>query len=182
MTQGECISAFVRAWKLTGDPEFAEGARRSLDLMTRPIESGGTAIYDGGSLFLEEAPSHPRSSILNGWIFALFGMYDFWLAFKDENARELCGRSFTTLKLHLNDYDTGYWSYYDVQGHLSSPFYHELHIHQLNALAILDSDAIITSYRDRWMKYQRVWVNQVRALGVKALQKLREPGEAVIIK
>jgi len=77
MTQGECISAFVRAWKLTGEVAFAEGARRALVLMCRPLESGGPAIIEEESLFLEEVPTIPRSSILNGWIFALFGLYDF---------------------------------------------------------------------------------------------------------
>ena len=182
MTQGECISAFVRAWKLTGDGVFAEGARRALDLMCRPVERGGPAIVEGKWLFLEEAPSIPRSSILNGWIFALFGLYDFWLAFKDENARELFRLSLDTLKGHLQEYDAGYWSYYDAQGHLASPFYHDLHIHQLTALAMIDDDTLIPEFRDRWISYQQVWKNRVRAIGAKVLEKLREPGEAVIIR
>ncbi|MGC8947555.1 MAG: D-glucuronyl C5-epimerase family protein [Anaerolineae bacterium] len=182
MTQGECISAFVRAWKLTGEAAFGEGARRALDLMCRPVERGGPAIAEGNQLFLEEAPSIPRSSILNGWIFALFGLYDFWLAFQDENARDLFRLSLDTLKGHLHEYDAGYWSYYDIRGHLASPFYHDLHIHQLTALAMIDDDTLIPEFRDRWMRYQQVWRNRVRAIGVKVLQKLREPEEAVIIR
>lgn len=180
MTQGECISAFVRAWKLTGDSKFAEGAIRALDLMCKPMESGGPAIIEGEWLFLEEEPTAPRSSILNGWIFAIFGLYDFWLAFKDGRSRELFQISLATLKQHLADYDAGYWSYYDIRGHLASPFYHELHIHQLSALAMVDDSNVIASYRDRWIRYQGAWLNRVRALGVKAMQKLRDPGEVVI--
>jgi hypothetical protein len=182
MTQGECVSAFVRAWELTGDRAFAEGARRALDLMCRPLESEGPAIIEGESLFWEEAPTIPRSSILNGWIFALFGLYDFWLAFKDKNARELFRLSLDTLKGHLHEYDAGYWSYYDVQGHLASPFYHDLHIHQLTALAIIDNDSLVAEFRDRWIRYQQSWKNRVRALGVKVIQKLREPGEVMIVR
>ncbi len=153
MTQGECISAFVRAWKLTGEPEFAEGARRALSLMCRSLESGGTTIREGESVFLEETPTIPRSTILNGWIFALFGVYDFWLAFRDVTARDLFNCSFNTLKRHLLDYDAGFWSYYDVQGHLSSPHYHYLHIQQLSALSMIDNDPLITEVRDRWISY-----------------------------
>lgn len=131
---------------------------------------------------MEEVPTVPRSSILNGWIFALFGLYDFWLAFKDENARGLFWHSFDTLKHHLQEYDAGYWSYYDVKGHLPSPFYHDLHIHQLTALVMIHNDTLVTEFRDRWITYQRVWRNRIKALGVKTLQKLRTPGEAVIIR
>jgi hypothetical protein len=182
MTQGECISAFVRAWKLTGEEAFAEGARQALDLMCRPLENGGPAIIEGKNLFLEELPTIPRSSILNGWIFALFGLYDFLLAFKDKNAYNLFKLSFDTLKNHLREYDTGYWSYYDARGHLASFFYHDLHIHQLTALALLDNDSLFVEFRDRWIRYQQSWKNRVRALGIKVTQKLREPGEAVIVR
>lgn len=182
MTQGECVSALARAWKLTGDGTFAEGARRALDLMCRPVESGGPAIVKGKRLFLEEVPSLPRSSILNGWIFGIFGLYDFWLAFKDENARELFMLSLDTLKGHLYEYDAGYWSYYDVRGHLASHFYHDLHIHQLTALAMIDNDTLVAEFRDRWIRYQQSWKNRVRAFNVKVIQKLREPGEAVIVR
>ena len=150
--------------------------------MCRPLENGGPAIIGKESLFLEEAPAIHRSSILNGWIFALFGLYDFWLAFKDENARALFRLSLDTLKGHLHEYDAGYWSYYDVRGHLASPFYHDLHIHQLTALALIDNDTLVAEFRNRWIGYSQSWKNRVRALCVKAMQKLREPGEAVIIR
>lgn len=182
MTQGECISAFTRAWTLTKDDHFLKGARRALELMIKPIEDGGTSLYENGFFFLEEFPSRPRSTVLNGWIFSLFGIYDYWLALKDQEAYELFRRSLDTLKKHLHQYDAGYWSYYDTQGHLASPFYHDLHIHQLSALALVDQDPLWVEYRDRWALYQRKRWNKFKALGIKAVQKLKEPGESVIIQ
>ena len=182
MTQGEGISAFVRAWVLTGDEVFLQGARRALDLMIKPIEDGGPSIHEGGFLFLEEVPSRPRSSILNGWIFSLFGLYDYWLALRDQEAYEIFQRSLATLKNHLHQYDAGYWSYYDAQGHLASPFYHDLHIHQLSALGLVDQAPLLIEYRDRWIMYQRKRWNRVKAIGAKMVQKLKEPGEVVITR
>ncbi len=182
MTQGECISAFVRAWMLTEDDAYAEGARRALTLMCKPIEKGGPAIYVGKDIFLEEVPHDRRVSILNGWIFALFGLYDSWLVFNDKQTYEVFKQSLDTLLTHLGEYDAGYWSYYDVQKHLASPFFHDLHIHQLKALAMVENSSRLTQILGRWEAYQHSRLNRFRALSVKALQKLREPGEAVIIR
>lgn len=181
MTQGQCVSAFVRAWQLTGLSEFAEGAFRALHVMYLPIEKGGTAIYEGEKLYLEETPMESRSTILNGWIYALFGIYDFWLAFQDPAAFKIFSQSLRTLKECLPEYDAGYWSYYDARRHLASFFYHDLHIHQLRALEMIDGDTILRSVRERWNLYRRDPKNQARAFVVKAFQKLREPGEAVIV-
>lgn len=182
MTQGECISAFVRAWKLTAEPNFAEGARKAFELLCKPMEEGGPAIYNEEDLFLEEVPSVPRSSILNGWIFSLFGLYDFWLAFDDHSAWDIFWHSLNTLKRHLHNYDNGYWSYYDLRGHLASPFYHDLHINQLTALFMVDKDPIIAEQRDRWIEYRCRRSNRLKAFIVKAVQKLKEPGEVVIVR
>jgi len=180
--KGECISAFVREWKLTKDNAYAEWAKRALTLMRKPIEEGGPAIYVGKDIFLEEVPHNRRVSILNGWIFALFGLYDSWLVFNDKQTYEVFKQSLDTLLTHLGEYDAGYWSYYDVQKHLASPFYHDLHIHQLKALAMVENSSRLTQILGRWEAYQHSRLNRFRALSVKALQKLREPGEAVIIR
>lgn len=150
MTQGECISAFVRAWMLTEDDAYAEGARRALTLMCKPIEKGGPAIYVGKDIFLEEVPHDRRVSILNGWIFALFGLYDSWLVFNDKQTYEVFKQSLDTLLTHLGEYDAGYWSYYDIQKHLASPFYQDLHIHQLRALAMVENSSRLTQILGRW--------------------------------
>lgn len=150
--------------------------------MCTPAEQGGTAVIEKEQIFLEEVPAIPRSSILNGWIFAIFGLYDFWLAFNDKKAFDIFMLSVNTLKRHLPEYDSGYWSYYDRQGNLASPFYHDLHIHQLSALAMVVNEPIFAEYCERWIAYQRKKRNFAKAFAVKAIQKLRDPGEVVIIK
>lgn len=150
--------------------------------MYTPIESGGPAVFEGDSLFLEEMPSDRRSSILNGWIFALFGIYDFWLATRDQHAYDLFNLSLGTLKLNLEIYDAGYWSYYDALGHMSSLFYHNLHICQLTALSMIDDDGLITKIRNRWIRYRESKKKRAKAFIVKVMQKLREPGKVVIVR
>lgn len=182
MVQGQCISAFVRAWRVSEDHKFAEGAWHAFELLRTPVSDGGPMIIQGNDVFLEEYVSIPRSSILNGWIYALFGLYDYWLAFGDSEAWNLYQRSLYTLKNSLHQYDTGYWSYYDVCGHVASGFYHDLHIHQLTALVMVDNDPLLARQRDRWMEYQQGLGNRARAFLVKAVQKLREPGVSMNVK
>lgn len=54
--------------------------------------------------------------------------------------------------------------------------------YQLSALALVDQDPLWVEYRDRWALYQRKRWNKFKALGIKAVQKLKEPGESVIIQ
>lgn len=182
MTQGECISAFVRAWKLTDDEQFVKAAQRALELLIRPLDIGGPAVVESGELYLEEMPSYPRSSILNGWIYALFGIRDFWLAFDDSRAWSLFNRSLDTLKHHLSDFDAGFWSFYDTSGRMASLYYHNTHINQLKALIMVDASPEFVALRDTWITYQRNRSNRARALWTKALQKLRNPGEVVVVR
>ncbi len=134
MVQGEAISLLIRAWLSTNEVVFRSAAEKALCLLIKPVENGGVCYILSGNIFLEEAPTSPRNTILNGWIFAMIGLYDYYLAFNDLKVKDLLMKTLLTLKSHLSDYDAGYWSYYDIRRHISSPFYHNLHIAQLKAL------------------------------------------------
>ena len=71
MPQGEAISALVRAWKITKRNEFLDSAKKAFNLLTKPIEEGGTSYFKNGDVFLEEYPATSKNTILNGWIFAI---------------------------------------------------------------------------------------------------------------
>ena len=47
---------------------------------------------------------------------------------------------------------------------------------------LADEDPAIAKQRDQWIEYRNRWSNRRKAFITKALQKLREPGEAVICK
>lgn len=182
MVQGEAISLLVRAWLSTNNGVFKSAAEKALYLLIKSVENGGVCYFQNDYIFFEEVPTFPRNTILNGWIFALIGLYDYYLAFNDLKVIDLLTQTLFTLKRHLPDYDTNYWSYYDIRKHLSSPFYHSLHIAQLKALNVIKPDIIFTYYIDKWSDYQKKFLNRWRALSIKIYQKLREPGEVIIIK
>ncbi len=182
MTQGQGLSVLSRALQLTNDSRFREAAEKAFDLFLIGAEEDGVTSFKGDAVFLEEAPSQPRNTVLNGWIFALFGLYDYNLAIDQARAGDLFECSIDTLAQYLAGYDSGYWSYYDSQKHISSHFYHSLHISQLEALSLISENPIFEEYHLRWTDFEDKFVNRTRAFVVKAFQKLKEPARITIVK
>jgi len=174
MTQGQALSVLLRAFETTNDPKFQQTAKKAVNLFLRPVEENGVTCFEDNGVFLEEFPSQQRNTVLNGWIFALFGLYDYLLVFDDARIKDMFDRSIGTLTRNLYIYDSGYWSYYDCQGRLSSPFYHNLHIGQLKALCLISNDPTFKKYHQRWCVFQDRFLNKIHAFVVKAFQKLRE--------
>ena len=182
MTQGEGASLLYRAGLETGDVRFNHAASRAIDLMLKPINEGGTSRYEQEKLILEECPHITPSAILNGWIFAIFGLYDGVLVTKRQDWREFLQNTINTLEIELRCYDAGYWSYYDRAGRLASPFYHDLHINLLKVLAKLAGREVFLLMAECWNRYRENKVFCVRAFITKAYQKLKDPGEGIFVK
>ena len=181
MGQGEGASFLFRMWKLFQDAQYLHAAFRAIDSMLLPLEQGGTSIYRNEELFLEEYPQNPQRSVMNGWIFSLFGLYDAALLNPDRYSKPLA-KTLQTLKNHLSDYDIGFWSRYDLTGRIASPAYHTLHIAQLRVLRIMTGDNTFDDFADRFDRYQQSKLKRALAIGYKILQKLFEKSDAVLIK
>lgn len=182
MTQGQALSVLSRALKLTSDSRYQQTAEKTVNILLTSVKEGGVTYFEENGVFLEEAPSQPRNTILNGWIFSLFGLYDYNLVLDDRRARDMFELSIDTLAQYLPSYDNGYWSYYDSQTHLSSPFYHSLHISQLEALCLISHEPVFKRYHQQWTIFQDRFINRTRALMVKAFQKLKEPPRITIVR
>jgi heparosan-N-sulfate-glucuronate 5-epimerase len=182
MPQGEALSALVRAYNFTNEIQYLNAAAKAYQLMITTVEKGGTAYYQDNDLYLEECPAISRNTILNGWIFALFGIYDLFLATGKEAYGNVFEQSLNILIKALHMYDSGFWSYYDEQKSLSSPFYHDLHISQLEALFLVTGDRTIGCYIGKWKSYRRNLMKRYYAFLLKTYQKLRKPTEVVVVR
>ena len=81
MAQGEGASVLLRAYTLTGNVSYREAAQKAVDFMLQDIEKGGTTEYADGKLVFREYTNQPV--VLNGWIFAWWGLYDYVLGSLD---------------------------------------------------------------------------------------------------
>ena len=181
MGQGEGASFLFRMWKLFGEEIYLQAAYRAVDSMLLSLKKGGTSIYRNEELFLEEYPQDPQRSVMNGWIFSLFGLYDAALLDPRKYAEPL-SKTIQTLKAHLSDYDTGFWSRYDLSGRIASPAYHTLHIAQLQVLRVLTGETAFDDFAARLIRYEKSKFNRALAIGCKIVQKLLEKSDAVLIK
>lgn len=178
MTQGEGISLLLRGHEASSRDAYLQVAGDAFQAFLHPVENGGIVAYDHDGLpFLEEFPHrHPYSHVLNGFIYALWGVYDFSRYTRDGNAEHLYEQGLESLKIALESYDVGFWSRYDLFPsrliNVASPFYHQLHIAQLEALWFICRLPEFRAVALRWRSYQRSRPSVVRATLLKGLYKV----------
>ena len=162
----------IRAAIVTNEEKYVSAIHKAKDFMLKPISSGGTTEYDGEDVIFYEFTNAPI--VLNGWIFSLWGLYDYVKYTKDDSTNEILQKTLSTLKKKLPDFDNGYWSKYDAKKRISSPFYHRLHIAQLKTLYDLFGDEEYKRLADKWESYQNSFWKSKRAFCKKAIQKVFE--------
>jgi heparosan-N-sulfate-glucuronate 5-epimerase len=177
LAQGQGISVLVRAHKESGDLRYLDAARQVFTSFQLPMGDGGVAFTDqSGDLWFEEYLVSPPTHILNGFIWALWGIYDYALSTKESAALELFSRGLRTLLHNLDRYDLGFWSLYEQSGTrlpmVASTFYHHLHIVQLRIMQRLTGEELFARVAGRWQDYTRSRANRARALAYKTAFKL----------
>lgn len=138
MAQGETLSLFVRLYELTKESKWLDAASGTFASLTLPPTANGpwcTWADANGYLWLEEYPRKPpaRSErVLNGSIFAAFGIYDYWRITGDARAASLFDGAATTVAHYAPTTIRvpGAFSFYSIKQHEQTWFYHPVHIRQ----------------------------------------------------
>jgi hypothetical protein len=177
LAQGQGLSLLVRAYQHTKRGVYLDAAKRAFGAFLKSTEEGGVVFTDErGDLWLEEYIVAPPTHILNGFMWASWGVYDYFLATHDPAANALFQAAVRTLRANLQRYDLGFWSLYEQSGTrlpmVASPFYHQLHVVQLKVMHQLTGDEIFADYAERWAKYSRSRGKRARALCYKCAFKL----------
>lgn len=164
LTQGCAISVLVRAYQLTHERAFLEIASRAARTFHLDILDGGvSALVGKDGIFFEEVAVYPANHRLKGFIFGLFGLYDYVELTGDTQFETLISRSHTTLHNLLSEFDIGFWTRSDLlDRHLSSRAELALHISLLDALARHSSCDHCAALALRWKNYQQHLGSQLR--------------------
>ena len=179
MAQSEGVSLLCRAYKETSDKKYIDLALKAIKFMLKSTKLGGTTSYFNDYITFEE--NSDTHTILNGMIFSIWGLYDISILSNDKELKSILEMSVNSLKLLLPKYDCGYWSNYDLDGHIASPFYHDLHIEQLKVMYEIFGINEFKTFCEKWQDYQSSIIKPRIAFVVKAIQKLRKINDSVEI-
>ncbi|MBL0056307.1 MAG: hypothetical protein IPP31_08930 [Chitinophagaceae bacterium] len=153
MTSGRAMEAFVRAFRISGDSIWLDRSARLLRGFYIPVQHGGFTYPEKDGWWFEELADSmgktPR--ILDGHIYALLGVRNYWEQTKDDSARFVLTKGLEALKAHLPDYDAGHGKvYYDNQQKIADQHYHELLAGLMQELFGMTGDPIYNTYYKKW--------------------------------
>ncbi|MFI7428893.1 D-glucuronyl C5-epimerase family protein [Micromonospora sp. NPDC049836] len=156
MSQGQLLSLFVRLYQVTGDQKWREAADLTFASLLLPPGPGlpwASWVDDAGYLWLEEYPVTPGVTgerVLNGHIFALYGVYDYWRLTADSRAVAIFDGAATTLSHYVpTALRMPEWvSRYAVGCPNAYIGYHALHIQQLLKVYEMSRSAVFASLAD----------------------------------
>lgn len=124
LSQGTAIQLLARAWSRLKEPAYLTAAQQALGIFQTPPPQGVRVTTPAGALYAEYTYA-PSDRILNGFIQALVGLYDYTSITKDPLGLALFEAGDAEARAIVPLYDTGAWSLYDQFGE-SDLNYHEL--------------------------------------------------------
>lgn len=170
MSQGLGISCLVRAHDVTGNQAFLDSAVMALKPFSVAIKEGGVASFDQGRIFYEEYPGLPYRHVLNGFIYALWGLHDLYRFAGNTAANAFFGDGLATLIEWLPRYDLGFWSLYHIPDKPPNPatvHYHRLHIDQMQIMHQITGIKVFADYALKWRNCLKNKINGIRVIPAK---------------
>ncbi|MBF0557323.1 MAG: hypothetical protein HQL08_00930 [Nitrospirae bacterium] len=160
LAQGQGISVCLRAYQFSNDDRYLHAAHKAFNSFKYLAHRhpGGVLNDFRGYVWLEEYIVEPPNHVLNGLVWALWGIRDYALFFNDPYARELWDSCVRTLIDNLRYYDLGFWTSYDLvkfngSGQPTMPssiYYQKLHVVQMQAMYALTGEDVFRRFAERW--------------------------------
>jgi hypothetical protein len=171
MAQGRCISVLIRAYGETNDSKYLDACTKAIRTFDPDLSpSKMVTVLSKTEYFFQEYPGEVDSFVLNGAVFALWGIIDFYKVTGDEYALSLFDKGVNGVISKLESYDLGYWSCYDLY-HLKSKHsivntctahYQNIHIKQMEVMYKLTKRIEFKAVYDNWSS-KETKINLVRA-------------------
>ena len=153
LSQATALQALSRASEqgILNDKSYLRVARSALGVFQKPPPVGVRVKTDGGSHYLIYSFA-PGQRVLNGFLQAITGLYDFARIAQNPTARALYKAGDRAARRELRRFDTGAWSLYSEGGAESSGGYHQLVTTFLGNVC-KRLHARYCTYRDRFRRY-----------------------------
>lgn len=151
LTDGYALLLMLRAHDVYKEEKYLKVADALYESVLTPLVAGGSLVELNGMPWIEEyvdprVKANDMSRVLNGMIYAYKGVK----AYEDKRGSRyrLTAALRNSIISNIKEFDTGYWSMYDVIGTSSNIKYHRIHI------ALLEDpdlrDALVDEIRSKW--------------------------------
>lgn len=124
LSQGTALQAFSRGFSKLHDAPYLTTAQQALGIFQHAPPEGVRITTPAGAEYAEYTYA-PSDRILNGFIQAVIGLYDYTSITQDPLGEQLFEAGDAEARAEVPHYDTGGWSLYD-QHEESNLNYHEL--------------------------------------------------------
>jgi hypothetical protein len=124
LSQGTALQVLARAWSRFKEPAYLTAAQQALGIFQTAPSQGVRVKTPAGAEYAEYTYA-PGDRILNGFIQADVGLYDYTSITHDPLGLRLFEEGDAQARAEVPHYDTGAWSMYDQYGE-SDLNYHEL--------------------------------------------------------
>lgn len=124
LSQGTALQALAQAWSRFKEPAYLTAAQQALGIFETPPPAGVRVKTRAGAEYAEYTYA-PGDRILNGFIQADVGLYEYAATTQDPLGRKLFEEGDAEARVEVPRYNTGAWSMYDQYGE-SDLNYHEL--------------------------------------------------------
>lgn len=154
MAQGQVLSALVRLFEATDDERLREPMQLTFESFLRLREEGEpwtVFVDEDGYLWFEEYAKDPPMRVLNGHIFAMFGLYDYHRLTSHSLAAKLFRGGAATVARYGADFrDPGGISRYCLRvPSIRNEKYHLIHQEQLRLLTAMTDDPSFARLADQ---------------------------------
>lgn len=153
MAQGEALSAFSRLAQITGENKYKDIADRVFASFLHTPVAGNVVdpwvatVDDDGHYWVEEYPRNPPAHTLNGKIFAIWGLYEYYQLTEKEDVKYITQAAITTVLEYIDEFRVPEQvSYYCLDHKVQSEKYHRIHINQLSKLYDLTGRSKFSKY------------------------------------
>lgn len=163
MANGRVLSALTKAYILSNDKKYLEASEMTYGAFLYPTDEFGVATFpnDETAYYEEVADENIESSkVLNGHIYALSGLYDYWQATGRVDVKEAFDKGVRSLTNDLDEYDAGFISYYSLKPSNPKMFaekngYNNIHVWQLLWLYEVTGEPIFLEYALKFYSYEK---------------------------
>ena len=154
MAQGQALSVFVRLYNITRNKKYLDFAHKLFYSFKNYKKDNliWTVFIDADNYYwIEEYPDIEPGRVLNGFIFGIYGLYDYYFLTKDPVCKYYLEAAITTIQKYIGEFrNPGNVSFYCLRHEHTDANYHQIHIDQLKTLYYMTGESYFLNVADEF--------------------------------